>query len=213
MKSNRCRWINKTLKAVRAPISVRRLIRKLVRTDIEIATINGPKTISVDLKRGVFQGDSLSPLLFCLCIAPLSRVLSRRPGFSSRYQEEPVCHQFFMDDLKVYEEDKERLDETAGIVEEAMGMTLGLRKCATAHAIRGRVVEQGDTVLPTGGTMEEVQYGQSYKYLGVKQLMGAELGKVRETEYLRRVRKTWKSRLSAKNKAKVHNTWCTAVLR
>lgn len=157
-----------------------RLIRKLVplwETDIEVETVTGPKTISVNLKRGVFQGDSLSPLLFCLCIALLSRVLPR-------FKPIPGIHQFFMDDLKVYEEDKERLDETAGIVEEvsgAMGMTLGLRKCATAHAIRGQVVEQGEMELPTGSKIEEVQYGQTYKYLGVQQLMGAELGKVRET--------------------------------
>lgn len=124
-----------------------------------------------------------------------------------------------MDDLKVYEEDKDSMDETARVVEEvsgAMGMTLGLQKCATAHASRGRVVTRGETELPTGNTIEEVQYGQTYKYLGVEQLMGADLVRVRQSitkEYLRRVRKTWKSKLSRNNKVKLHNTWCTAVLR
>lgn len=124
MKGSQCRWINKVLKAIRAPVEVRRLVRKLVplwKTEIEIQTTNGPKSIPVQLKRGVFQGDSLSPLLFCMCIAPLSRELRKRPGFSSRYQAEPVKHMFFMDDLKVYEQDKETLDETAEIVEDVSG--------------------------------------------------------------------------------------------
>ena len=30
----------------------------------------------IDIKCGIFQGDSLSPLIFCLALAPLSTILN-----------------------------------------------------------------------------------------------------------------------------------------
>ena len=125
----------------------------------------------------------------------------------------------FMDDLKVYEEAKADLDETIAEVEElsmAVGMILGLRKCAVAHVEKGKVIHGGNMLLPTGGTIKEVQYGETYKCLGVAQLFGTNLAKTKNrirTEYLKRVRQTWGSELNAKNKINANNTWAAAVLR
>ncbi len=52
-------WLKQMLKAIRAPREVRRVWRLV----ISIGTAEGPRNIPVSLKRGVFQGDSLSPLL------------------------------------------------------------------------------------------------------------------------------------------------------
>ena len=38
-------------------------------------TAAGQKFGNVKLKRGIFQGDSLSPLLFVICLIPLSIIL------------------------------------------------------------------------------------------------------------------------------------------
>ena len=46
--------------------------------------------------------------------------------------------------------------------------------------------------------------------------MGAKLLHVRRritTEYLCRVKRVWKSRVNARSKVKLHNTWSAAVLR
>ena len=46
--------------------------------------------------------------------------------------------QLFMDDLKIYSCSKEGISATVSIVErvsKAIGMELGLRKCAVAHKI------------------------------------------------------------------------------
>ena len=44
-------------------------------TDLCLWTAEGPEHIHMMMKRGIFQGDSLFPLLFCLCVAPLSEAL------------------------------------------------------------------------------------------------------------------------------------------
>ena len=35
------------------------------------------KTRLMQIRRGIFQGDSLSPLLFCMALNPLSKELNR----------------------------------------------------------------------------------------------------------------------------------------
>ena len=40
-------------------------------------TSNGVPLGKAEMRRGIFQGDSLSPLLFVLCIVPLSLILRK----------------------------------------------------------------------------------------------------------------------------------------
>ncbi len=137
------RWITRALKATSAPRPVRVLVKKLMTmwaTDLCVWTPNGPEKIPVDVKRGIFQGDSLSPLLFCICVAPLSEAVGKTRGFQAVHQVDPITHLMYMDDLKVYAENRESLEEVVRLVEEvswAIGMELGLRKCAVAHMVHG----------------------------------------------------------------------------
>ncbi len=94
-------WIVKVLKAVRAPSEVRKAVERLMPDWKTNLAKEGTKMIPVQLKRGFFQGDSLSPLLFCLCVAPLSHELRKGEGFKSKYQQKAVTNLMFMDDLKV----------------------------------------------------------------------------------------------------------------
>ncbi len=58
-------WITRVLKAIRAPREVRRAVERLKphwRTNLAVHVQEGTKLIPVELKRGLFQGDSLSPL-------------------------------------------------------------------------------------------------------------------------------------------------------
>ena len=216
------RWIIDMLAAIRAPTKIQNTIRTLIplwQTSINLRTEEGTETIRIKLKRGLFQGDSLSPLLFCLCVSLLSYALNRGKGFSSAYQPRPTTHLMFMDDLKIFEESRAELIRAVAVAEgisKAVGMTLGLRKCAVAHAVGGRVVQGGNLPLATGGTISEVEYGETYKYLGVSQLFEANLGRTKQrikSELYKRLRKTWQSDLNARNKTRANNSWAVAVLR
>ena len=85
--------------------------------------------LRLTLEGGIFQGDSLSPLLFSLPISPLSTLLGQTEGYHCEYLGEPLTHIFFMDDLKIYGKNSAWLDKLLALVQEgsaAVGMVLGL---------------------------------------------------------------------------------------
>ena len=56
----------------------------------------------ISIKCGIFQGDSLSHLLFCLALVPISYELNNT-GYGYNIYEEKINHLVYMDDLKLYE--------------------------------------------------------------------------------------------------------------
>ena len=62
------------------------------------------------IKQGVFQGDSLSPLVFVLAWIPLSLIL-RKAKAAHKFSEskEKINHLLFVDDLKLYNQSEKGL--------------------------------------------------------------------------------------------------------
>nr|CAI5828319.1 unnamed protein product [Callosobruchus analis] len=102
------------------------------------------RTELVTFKRGVFQGDSLSPLLFCISLLPLSITLKNTKGYSCgtpNHRRHRVTHLFYMDDLKLYASGQRDLQHALRVVQEyshAIGMEFGTDKCAMVHLKKGR---------------------------------------------------------------------------
>ena len=65
----------------------------------------------VEIKRGTFQGDSLSHLVFVLALIMLSLIL-RKAKAASEFSEskEKINHLLFMNDLKLYGRSEKGLD-------------------------------------------------------------------------------------------------------
>ena len=56
-----------------------------------------------NIKRGIFQGDSLSPLLFVICLIPMSLILRKmKAGYSLGMNQPNLNHVLYMDDLKLF---------------------------------------------------------------------------------------------------------------
>jgi hypothetical protein len=184
-------------------------------------TAGGESLGTVDIKRGIFQGDSLSPLLFVMVMIPLSMILKRDEsdkGIKLGNADRRVNHLLFMDDLKLYASDEDELESLVNVVDgysRDIGMEFGMDKCAVLTMEKGKRVKREGMALPSGEVMKEVDES-GYKYLGVLQteeVMDKEMKRKIKDEYLRRVRLLARSRLYAGNLVQGINAWAVGVVR
>jgi hypothetical protein len=64
----------------------------------------------IKINRGIFQGDSLSPFLFCIALIPLTHELNRsKCGYQVYGTERKINHLLYIDDLKLIGRSEEEL--------------------------------------------------------------------------------------------------------
>lgn len=179
------------------------------------------ETSTIPIRRGIFQGDSLSSLWFCLAMNPLScRLNSTKYGFGIRKNNTEIMklnHLLYMDDVKLMASSKDQLEKLLKVVEEFsrdVGMEFGLDKCRTLHIQRGKI-QPGSFTMEDGQTIKSMEAGETYKYLGMKQarkLDHSTMKKEFTQEFVSRLRKILKTKLNSKNLTKAINTYaCTAL--
>ena len=183
------------------------------------ATVLRSRTLSI--RRGIFQGDTFSPLWFCLAMNPLSRALNR---CSYGYQlksgtiSTKVTHTFYMDDLKLFAESKEKLRHLLQVVttfSNDIRMEFGVDKCRLVNLHRGKLVDADSFRINERDEIRSMAEGESYKYLGFLQLKGIHhtaIKKELQEKFLYRVSRILKSFLSAGNKTKAINTFAVPLL-
>lgn len=106
-------------------------------------------------RRGIIQGDSISPLLFTLCMEPISRILneSSTPKVKIIYKDVniKVNHLLYMEDFKIFAEDETKLQELATkftTTLNTIGMTHNKTKsCTNAESCS----EIADVISPLNG--------------------------------------------------------------
>ena len=175
----------------------------------------------IKIKTGIFQGDSLSPLLFCMCIDPLSKLLNTsNTGYRLKENEKSVTvsHLLYMDDLKLYAKSDAELEKQLQIVRHFsrdICMEFGLDKCNKVSVKEGRQVLSGECRVEEV-TIAELEGETLYKYLGIEENGQIEHQRMRQKlrdEYILRLEKILNTKLTSKNKIKAINQLAHPVLQ
>ena len=212
-------WIRECLELFGVADNIKRILSSSMKNWKLELTSSGVSLGEVNIRRGIFQGDSLSPLLFVICMIPLTMVL-RKVNFHYELGDKvtKLNHLLFMDDLKLFAKSHDQIDSlvtTVQMFSTDIGMEFGINKCGAVILQRGKIVRSTGVLLPDGKLMKAID-DDGYKYLGI-----LESDKIKENEmklqfvkeYKRKIRLILKSKLNGKNKIKAINTWAVAVLR
>ena len=125
------------------------------KTRLEVTDKGKVKTSRwIKIPKGFLQGDSYSPVGFCLTEVPIAMMLEETDGYKMGQPGErdlTRTHSFFIDDLKVYQENQQKLEIVNEMIVKASmdtGACYGVKKCAEVIFKNGKMVkEEGLAVL------------------------------------------------------------------
>lgn len=216
-------WILKVLRLYKINPNILTFIEQSMLTWKTMLTVNSNfKTIEageINIKSGIFQGDSLSPLLFCMSLFPLSEELAKqKDGYRVEENEDPINHLFYVDDLKLFGRNDAELKNllmTVKLFSDDIQMCFGLDKCSKVTMVKGKIAKRESVKLEKQLEIKELKDEELYKYLGFEERAGIEEGTVKEKikkEYFRRVRLILESQLTCKNKFIAIKTYALPVI-
>ena len=214
-------WIVKALEIFKISPEIVNFIKVSMtawNTTLNLSYTGGSLTSNpIDISRGIFQGDSLSPLLFCLALIPLTTQLNAaNRGY--KIHGEIINHLFYMDDLKLFTGNDKDLEDLLTIVKDFsddIGMEFGLDKCATATFKRGKFQKSNNLQLDINTVIKNLDQDEVYKYLGVHEGDGIRHATMKEKirkECYRRVRLILETELNATNRINAINTLAIPVV-
>jgi hypothetical protein len=178
------------------------------------------KSQPIQIRRGLGQGHSVPPLLFCIALIPLTHELNIADcGYQVHGAERKINHLLYMDDLKLLSRSEEELENEINIVKASIkdiNMNFGFEKCAKICLKKGRVQRKTYTESTFETDIKELDPRIAYKYLGIEESHDIEHKNEKEKfmkEYLRRLRLVLHTELSAKYKIQASGALALPVLR
>ena len=143
----------------------------------------------VNIRRGIFQGDSLSPLLFIISLTPLTMILNKtKYGYQFSTNGQRINHLLYMDDLKLYSRTEKELNslvETVRIFSKDINMEFVIQKCALLVLKRGKSVKTEGIQLQDNSFIRSLENDENYKYRGVLQANEVNGSKMKKKMWVR----------------------------
>ena len=176
------------------------------------------ETGPIRIKRGIFQGDSLSPLLFTMSLNPLSQELQKMEYGYQLDEQTKINHLFYVDDLKLYGTSDNQLTgliNTVKNISDDIKMEFGLDKCVKASFKRGKKVLAEGIPLNDNQVIQDLDQTETCMYLGMEEGEGVQHHKMKvniRKEYKSRIKLVLKSELNARNKIATINTLAVPVI-
>ncbi|CAG4944763.1 unnamed protein product [Parnassius apollo] len=216
-------WLKRVLELYKIDCTVRDFLEQCMGQWSTILCYQGERMMAAEnhirIRRGIFQGDCLSPIWFCLSLNPLSTLLEGSGrGFQLRKGGTKVTHLFYMDDLKLFASSRSHLMELLNITCEfsnSIGMELGTDKCAVLHVERGRVANSEGIDLSMPVNLKTLSEAETYRYLGMSQNIGIDEAGMKQSVcdvFYARLTKVLNSLLSGVNKTHAYNGWVMPAL-
>ena len=200
-------WLIQSLYLAKLPEDLIRAIEHLTSQWSTVLHLKGEEEVIVSdiiyFVKGIFQGDSLSVLLFILSVNP--------------HKNYNVTHNFFVDDLKLYASSVNTAKKQLNLVTEFSkdtGMTFGDDKCAYQQIQNGKLLKCTNNLKINQLSVKPMKEGDTHKYLGIDENISyvGPISKDRITkEYYHRIKKILNSELSSFNKVIAHNTFAVPV--
>ena len=164
---------------------------------------------------GFLQGDSYSPVGFCISEIPVCILLQHSRGYRMGEPGNRVVkrtHSLFVDDLKVYQESHQALKIVNEIIVQAShdtGACYGVSKCVEIIFKNGKMVKGGGLqVLEERIKTMDPDENEVYKFLGIEQADGIRTKAVYERvkeELAKRMKMIVKTELNDENLIKAIN--------
>ena len=93
-------WVNECMEVF--GIAFKKILQKSMQQWRLSLTANGEDIGEVNVKTGIFQRYSVSPLLFMLSMVPVSLILKKANAVLQMGEKKYIFNHLFMDDLKLY---------------------------------------------------------------------------------------------------------------
>ena len=161
-------WILKTLQLAGTARNITELLKRSMQSWRKVLFSAKNKLCKFNIRLGIFQGDSLPPLLFVVAVIPVTINLRKlKQVYSFGKEKERLNH--LLNDLKLYvsnDNEIDRLVKVVEIVSGGTGMQFEFDKCALLKIKKGKQVHCEGIDLGDGVVIEEAD-DEGYKYLGV----------------------------------------------